>query len=145
MQSNSADPSKSLPFLGIITKKGENSMKVKIIKRYQNRKLYDTDESAYVTLDEIARMIKAGETIKVIDNRTKNDITASTFTQLLYESEKKVKHQPSVELLTEIIKQGDGSFSGYIRLFKQDAETAVSAGTTKVAQSAQSLAASINH
>lgn len=88
---------------------------VKIIKRYQNRKLYDTHESTYVTLDEIAKMIKGGEDLRVIDNKTKNDITAATLTQLLYESEKKAKIQPPVELLKEIIRHGDGSFSGYIQ------------------------------
>jgi polyhydroxyalkanoate synthesis repressor PhaR len=101
----------------------------KIIKRYQNRKLYDTHESSYVTLDEIAKMIKGGEDLRVIDNKTKNDITASTLTQLLYESEKKAKTQPSVELLKEIIRHGDGSFSGFIQAkmgselarFEQDA------------------------
>jgi len=87
---------------------------IKIIKRYQNRKLYDTHESSYVTLDEIAKMIKGGEDLRVIDNKTKNDITAATLTQLLYESERKAKTQPSVELLKEIIRHGDGSFSGYI-------------------------------
>ncbi|MGE4108289.1 MAG: polyhydroxyalkanoate synthesis regulator DNA-binding domain-containing protein [Bacteriovoracia bacterium] len=88
---------------------------LKIIKRYQNRKLYDTHESSYVTLDEIAKMIKNGEDLRVIDNKTKNDITASTLTQLLYESEKKAKTQPSVDLLKEIIRSGDGSFSGFIQ------------------------------
>ena len=93
----------------------ETMKEMKIIKRYQNRKLYDTHESSYVTLDEIAKMIKNGEDLRVIDNKTKNDITASTLTQLLYESEKKAKTQPSVELLKEIIRHGDGSFSGYIQ------------------------------
>ena len=51
----------------------------------------------------------------VIDNKTKNYITASTLTQLLYESEKKAKTQPSVDLLKEIIRHGDGSFSGFIQ------------------------------
>lgn len=87
----------------------------KIIKRYQNRKLYDTHESSYVTLDEIAKMIKNGEDIRVIDNKTKNDITAATLTQLLYESERKAKTQPSVELLKDIIRNGDGSFSSFIQ------------------------------
>lgn len=96
---------------------------VKIIKRYQNRKLYDTHESSYVTLDEIAKMIKGGEDLRVIDNKTKNDITAATLTQLLYESEKKSKTQPSVGLLKEIIRHGDGSFSGYIQA-KMSAELA---------------------
>lgn len=88
---------------------------IKIIKRYQNRKLYDTHESSYVTLDEIAKMIKGGEDLRVIDNKTKNDITAATLTQLLYESERKSKTQPSVDLLKEVIRHGDGSFSGYIQ------------------------------
>ena len=87
----------------------------KIIKRYQNRKLYDTHESSYVTLDEIAKMIKGGEDLRVIDNKTKNDITAATLTQLLFEVERKSKTQPSVELLKEIIRHGDGSFSGFIQ------------------------------
>ena len=47
----------------------------KIIKRYTNRKLYDTVESRYVTLDEIAEMIKAGAEVKIVDNRTKEDLT----------------------------------------------------------------------
>jgi len=108
---------------------------IKIIKRYQNRKLYDTHESSYVTLDEIAKMIKGGEDLRVIDNKTKNDITAATLTQLLYESERKAKTQPSVELLKEIIRHGDGSFSGYIQAkvgsdmarFDQDVAPAASA------------------
>lgn len=89
--------------------------KAKIIKRYQNRKLYDTDESSYVTLDEIAKMIRRGEELCVIDNKTKADITAVTLTQLLYESERKSKIHPPVSLLREIIQYGDGSFSSYIQ------------------------------
>lgn len=88
---------------------------MKIIKRYQNRKLYDTQESSYVTLDEIAKMIKNGDDLRVIDNKTKNDITAATLTQLLYETERKAKTQASVDLLKEIIRHGDGSFSGFIQ------------------------------
>src|SRR5476649_2896780 len=108
----------------------------KIIKRYQNRKLYDTHESSYVTLDEIAKMIKNGEDIRVIDNKTKNDITAATLTQLLYESERKAKTQPSVNLLKTIIRSGDGSFSGFIKdkmkneLAAIEAEAAASSAPT---------------
>lgn len=119
---------------------GEIKMKeVKIIKRYQNRKLYDTHESSYVTLDEIAKMIKGGEDLRVIDNKTKNDITAATLTQLLYESERKAKTQPSVDLLKEIIRHGDGSFSGYIQaklsheLAKFDTDVSASSVASSVA------------
>jgi polyhydroxyalkanoate synthesis repressor PhaR len=88
---------------------------VKVIKRYQNRKLYDTHQSCYVTLEEISQMIKAGDDLRVIDNKTKNDITQATLTQLLYETERKSFSPVPVELLKEIIRKGDGSFSGYIR------------------------------
>ena len=112
---------------------------VKIIKRYQNRKLYDTHESSYVTLDEIAKMIKNGEDLRVIDNKTKNDITAATLTQLLYESERKSsKTQPSVDLLKEIIRHGDGSFSGYIQSkLGADALNFTSSSTASASESAR--------
>jgi len=57
----------------------DSNKKVKIIKRYQNRKLYDTQQSCYVTLDDIAKMIRADEEVMVIDNKTKNDITSATL------------------------------------------------------------------
>lgn len=88
---------------------------VKVIKRYQNRKLYDTHQSCYVTLEEISQMIKNGDDLRVIDNKTKNDITQATLTQLLYETERKTSNPVPVELLKEIIRKGDGSFSGFIR------------------------------
>lgn len=88
---------------------------LKVIKRYQNRKLYDTNQSCYVTLDEIAQMIRNGDDLKVVDNKSKLDITAVTLTQLLYESERRSKNGVPVDLLKEIIRGGDGSFSGYIR------------------------------
>ena len=86
-----------------------------VIKRYQNRKLYDTHQSCYVTLEEISQMIKNGDDLRVIDNKTKNDITQATLTQLLYETERKTTNPVPVELLKEIIRKGDGSFSGFIR------------------------------
>ena len=114
MSQETTGPSEILALSQLI-KQGEKMKEIKIIKRYQNRKLYDTHESSYVTLDEIAKMIKGGEDLRVIDNKTKNDITAATLTQLLYESERKAKTQPSVDLLKEIIRHGDGSFSGFIQ------------------------------
>jgi len=125
---------------------GGSSMKeAKVIKRYQNRKLYDTHESSYVTLDEISKMIRNGEEIRVIDNKTKNDITAATLTQLLYESERKAKTQPSVNLLKAIIRSGDGSFSGFIaermktELNAIEAEAASLAANTATVSNAPSI------
>lgn len=78
----------------------------KVIKRYANRKLYDTERSCYVTLDEIAVMVKEGEDIRVIDNKTKDDLTAVTLAQIIVEEEKKVSRMP-LKLLRNIIQSGE--------------------------------------
>lgn len=90
------------------------STKTKIIKRYQNRKLYDTQQSCYVTLDDIAKMIRTNEDVMVIDNKTKNDITAATLTQIIFEAEKKASQYAPLFTLREIIQNANGSISSYL-------------------------------
>lgn len=90
------------------------SRKLKIIKRYQNRKLYDTQQSCYVTLDDIAKMIRSSEEVMVIDNKSKNDITAATLTQIIFEAEKKASQYAPLFTLREIIQNGNGSISSYL-------------------------------
>ncbi len=75
----------------------------KVIKRYTNRKLYDTVESRYVTLDEIAEMIKEGVEVRIVDNRTKEDLTSVTLAQIIFEEEKKQNQMP-LAVLREIIR-----------------------------------------
>ncbi len=99
IDSNVMDPSNGMP---------------KIIKRYQNRKLYDTQQSCYVTLDDISRMIKAQEKVTVVDNKTKRDITASTLTQIIFEAEKKAALFAPLKVLREIIQNDNGSISSYL-------------------------------
>jgi polyhydroxyalkanoate synthesis repressor PhaR len=88
--------------------------KAKIIKRYQNRKLYDTDASCYVTLDEIAEMIQQGEEVTVVDNRNQKDITAATLTQIIFEKQKRSDMPVPISTLRHIIQHGDGSFSSFL-------------------------------
>jgi polyhydroxyalkanoate synthesis repressor PhaR len=90
------------------------NVKTKIIKRYQNRKLYDTQQSCYVTLDDIAKMIRTNEDVMVIDNKTKNDITAATLTQIIFEAEKKASQYAPLFTLREIIQNANGSISSYL-------------------------------
>ncbi|MFO0646743.1 MAG: polyhydroxyalkanoate synthesis regulator DNA-binding domain-containing protein [Polyangiales bacterium] len=61
----------------------------RIVKRYSNRKLYDTVESRYVTLPQIAELVRKGEDVRIIDNNTKEDLTSVTLAQILYEEERK--------------------------------------------------------
>jgi polyhydroxyalkanoate synthesis repressor PhaR len=60
-----------------------------VIKRYPNRKLYDTDAKQYITLEGIAEKIRKGEEIRVIDNANGEDLTAVILTQVIFEEEKK--------------------------------------------------------
>jgi polyhydroxyalkanoate synthesis repressor PhaR len=95
---------------------------VRIIKRYQNRKLYDTYQSCYVTLEEISQIVREGHEIQVIDNRTKNDITYMTQIQLLFDQERKaVAARPGdTELLKRVIRAPEGTLTGYIRGLESD-------------------------
>ena len=87
----------------------------KIIKRYQNRKLYDTQQSCYVTLDDIAKMIRSeDENVIVIDNKTKKDITAATLTQIIFETEKREGKYAPLYTLKEIIQYKNGSISRFL-------------------------------
>ena len=88
--------------------------KTKIIKRYGNRKLYDTEQSSYVVLNDIAKMIRNQENVRVIDNETKDDITLSTLTQIIFGAEKKTTVSAPLDILKSIIKEGDGSFSSFL-------------------------------
>ena len=86
----------------------------KLIKRYTNRKLYDTVESRYVTLDEIGEMIKQGVEVKIVDNRSKEDLTSVTLAQIIFEEEKKKSRMPLI-VLREIIRHPGESISGFIQ------------------------------
>jgi len=61
---------------------------VRVIKRYANRKLYDTRDSRYVTLDRIADLVRNGEEVKVLDNNSKRDLTKVTLAQIIYEEQR---------------------------------------------------------
>ena len=80
---------------------------IKVIKRYQNRKLYDTSDSCYVTLEDIGEMIKLGDEVQIIDNTTKEDLTAVTLAQIIFEEQKKKTNVQPLATFREII-QGSG-------------------------------------
>jgi polyhydroxyalkanoate synthesis repressor PhaR len=93
---------------------GVPSKDPKVIKRYTNRKLYDTVESRYVTLDEIAAMIKEGVEVQIVDNRTKEDLTSVTLAQIIFEEEKKRNRMP-LTVLREIIRHPGESLTDFIQ------------------------------
>jgi polyhydroxyalkanoate synthesis repressor PhaR len=78
---------------------------MRTIRRYSNRKLYDTVDSHYVTLQQIAALIRQGEEIQVVAHGTGSDITASTLAQIIFEEEKRTPRLPA-QALREIIVSG---------------------------------------
>jgi polyhydroxyalkanoate synthesis repressor PhaR len=77
-----------------------------VIKRYSNRKLYDTQESRYVTLEEIEEMIRAGREISVVDAASGEDLTSVTLTQIILENERTRRASLPAAFLHQLIKHG---------------------------------------
>ncbi len=77
-----------------------------LIKRYANRKLYDTGTGRYVTLEDIGEAIQRGEEISVVDHATGADLTAVTLVQVIFEREKKLGGRLPKALLTGFIQTG---------------------------------------
>jgi polyhydroxyalkanoate synthesis repressor PhaR len=88
-----------------------------VIKKYGNRRLYDTEESRYITLDELAKKIRTGAELRVVDAQTGEDLTQATLTQIVLETGHAAKFLP-VQLLTQMIRLSDDSlaefFSRYV-------------------------------
>ena len=78
-----------------------------VLKKYANRRLYDTQKSAYVTLGEVADVIREGKTIKAVDAKTKEDVTAFVLTQIILEEAKHHNTLLPVPLLHMIIRYGE--------------------------------------
>ena len=88
-----------------------------LVKKYGNRRLYDTGDSKYVTLDELAAKIRSGADIRVVDANTNEDLTQATLTQLVLETGHAARFLP-VQLLLQMIRLSDDAlaefFSRYV-------------------------------
>lgn len=80
---------------------------IRVIKRYESRKLYDTEESRYVSLDDVAAWVREGQEIQVIDNATSDDVTAQILTQVIHEEGKRGTSFLPTELLHELVRGGE--------------------------------------
>jgi len=78
-----------------------------VIKRYSNRKLYDTQESRYVTLEEIEEMIRNGREISVVDAATGEYLTSVTLTQIILENERNHRSALPAAFLHQLVKHGE--------------------------------------
>jgi polyhydroxyalkanoate synthesis repressor PhaR len=84
---------------------------MRTIKRYSNRKLYDTETKQYITLDEMASLIRDGYQLQVLDNATGEDLTTLTLSQIILEQEKKHKGFLPRSVLNALVESGGKSMN----------------------------------
>jgi polyhydroxyalkanoate synthesis repressor PhaR len=84
-----------------------------LLKKYANRRLYDTEKSEYITLNEVTDMIRQGRQVEVIDAKTKEDVTAFILTQIILESAKTQNALLPPPILHLIIQYGDNILSEF--------------------------------
>jgi polyhydroxyalkanoate synthesis repressor PhaR len=85
-----------------------------IIKKYANRRLYNTQTSSYVTLDHLAGMVKDGTEFEVQDARTGEDITRSVLTQIIFEEEAKGQNLLPIKFLRQLIRFYGDSLQAFV-------------------------------
>ncbi len=89
----------------------------RLIKRYENRKLYDTEASSYVSQRDVARLVRRGETVQVVDNVTGEDLTAQILTQIILEEGKRGDVLLPTDVLHDVLRRsGEAVESGLEQL-----------------------------
>lgn len=83
-----------------------------LIKKYSNRRLYDTAESRYITLEELGDTIRRGTDVRVVDAKSNEDLTQGTLTQLILESRRAARLLP-IPLLTQLIRMNDDALAEF--------------------------------
>ncbi|HUM10871.1 MAG TPA: polyhydroxyalkanoate synthesis regulator DNA-binding domain-containing protein [Myxococcaceae bacterium] len=84
-----------------------------LVKKYGNRRLYDTEQSRYVRLDEIAERIRAGADVQVVDAKSGADLTAPTLAQIIFEDRNAARLLP-VPLLLQLIRMGEEPLADFL-------------------------------
>ena len=83
-----------------------------VIKKYSNRRLYDTVDSRYVTLDEVSEKIRMGFDVRVVDAKSGDDLTQPTLAQIILESRRAARLLPSA-LLVQLIRMDDDTLAEF--------------------------------
>jgi polyhydroxyalkanoate synthesis repressor PhaR len=106
---------------------------VRLIKRYESRKLYDTEESRYVSLDQIADWVRRGQEVRVVDNASSEDVTAQTLTQVILEEGRNGRSRISSELMHELVRFGEKAWSSGVEHVQQGVDRVMQASMDRLA------------
>lgn len=108
------------------------------IKKYANRRLYNTKTSSYVTLDHLAEMIKENEDFVVVDAKTGEDLTRSVLTQIIVEQEGKGQNLLPIKFLRQIIGFYGDSLGGVLPRYLEESMDAFSQNEGRMREAMQS-------
>lgn len=111
---------------------GEEVIMIRVIKRYESRKLYDTEESRYVALEDIARWVRDGQQVQVFDNATEADVTAQVLTQIILDDGKRGASLLPSELLHDLVRAGQKAVSSGVEQVQERVERVVQAGIDRL-------------
>ncbi len=106
---------------------------IRLIKRYESRKLYDTEESRYVSLDEISGWIRQGQEVKVVDNATGGDVTSQTLTQIILDEGRRGTSFLPSELLHDLVRIGERAVSSGFEQVSSGVDRLVQASIDRLA------------
>jgi polyhydroxyalkanoate synthesis repressor PhaR len=106
---------------------------IRLIKRYESRKLYDTEESRYVSLDEIASWIRQGQEVRVMDNATSVDVTSQTLTQIILDEGRRGTSFLPSELLHDLVRVGERAMSTGLEQVQHGVDRLVQASIDRLA------------
>ncbi len=105
---------------------------IRLIKRYGSRKLYDTEESRYVSLEELAGWIRHGQEIRVVDNKSHEDVTSQTLTQIISEEGRRGTSLLPNDLLHQLIRVGEEAVSSGVGHIQNSMDRLVQASIDKI-------------
>jgi polyhydroxyalkanoate synthesis repressor PhaR len=106
---------------------------IRLIKRYESRKLYDTEESRYVSLEEISTWIRQGQEVRVVDNATSSDVTSQTLTQIILDEGRRGTSFLPSELLHDLVRLGERAMSNGLEQVQHGVDRLVQASIDRLA------------
>lgn len=106
---------------------------IRLIKRYESRKLYDTEESRYVSLEEIAGWVRQGQEVKVVDNATGSDVTSQTLTQIILDEGRRGTSFLPSDLLHDLVRVGEKAMHTGIEQVQHGVDRLVQASIDRLA------------
>jgi polyhydroxyalkanoate synthesis repressor PhaR len=105
---------------------------IRLIKRYESRKLYDTEESRYVSLDEIATWVRAGQEVRIVDNASSDDVTAQTLTQIILEEGRNGSSKIPTDVLRDLVRFGEQALSSSVEHVQESVDKVVRASIDRL-------------